>query len=122
MTEAELSDTAKYRRDDGDFDEAVVVGGERSRMTTRVTPQLTSWLMTFEIALHLSADTAWRSMLMQQIRNVRVSYALNTISMNELRERNIEIAAELALATCNCAITVRRRDPLIRKSTDERMI
>jgi len=43
-------------------------------MTRTVTAQLTSWLTTFEIALHLSADTAWRSMLMLQVRNVRISY------------------------------------------------
>jgi len=33
--------------------------------------------------------------------------------MNELRERNIKIAAELALATCNRAITVCHRDQLV---------
>ena len=30
-----------------------------------------------------------------------------------MRERNIKIAAELALATRNCAITVRHRDQLV---------
>src|SRR2546428_6783009 len=79
-------------------------------MTRTVTAQLTSWPTIFEIALHLSADTAWRSMLMPRFRNVRVSYGLVSSQHDDLRERNLKIAAELALATCNCAITVRHGD------------